>query len=255
MKQGEVAFFLAVRPLEMGLARKVREVQMLYRVDGKLKLLQAAQVKGKRRGQIMGIDTVVGAPVGDVDYVCRQVRTQVEEHGYGGICCSFSGNAFGCLAKVVEHLSDYCRDLGLLFLVSEGYGEIGTYSKVLVSTALSGGDIEGRFRRMGEKYGRQRVMMDIEPMGEDFLIPSPKGTGEKRTVQEIRRLGQEKKAQIFFSKELCARYFTYENGENSLRFVLFDDEGTIQEKMRLAKLWELSGIVATYEEIRSWNLL
>ena len=36
---------------------------------------------------------------------------------------------------------------------------------------------------------------------------------------------------IFFSQDLCARYFTYSRGSES-HFVLFDDAGTLSRKIR-----------------------
>lgn len=255
MKQQGMDFFLGVRPGEIGLTRRGREIQMLYRVDGQLKLLQAGVKGANSVGQILGMDCTVGAPMGDVDYLCRQVMGQVKQRQYAGVCCFFSGSGQGVLAQVVEVLSRRCEEEGVLFMVTESYGDIGEYSRVLVSTALSGGDLEGRFRGMIEKYGKNRVMMDIDCMGEDFLLPSPRGSGERRSIGEILRLQKEKRAQAFFSKELCARYFTYENGEHSLRFVLYDDAGTVEEKMKLGKLWKLAGIVGTFGELRHWNLV
>ena len=43
-------------------------------------------------------------------------------------------------------------------------------------------------------------------------------------------------AQVFFSHELCARYFTYTDREGAAHFVLFDDADTLA-----AKLAQLTG--------------
>lgn len=251
MKTGE--FFYAVRSGDLELTGGGRQIQMLYRVGADLKLLQGG--KGKRGGHIMGIDTGGGAPVGDVSYFCKQVMTQVEEYGYKGVCCFFRGGRSASLVELVEALSQSCKRRGLLLIVTEEYGEVENYGKVLISTALSGGCLEGRFRTAMEKYGRQRVMMDIDCMGEDFLLPAPKGTGERMSLGEIETRRREKQAEVFFSQELCARYFTYQNKEHSLRFVLYDDEGTVREKIRLGKLWKIYGIVGTFEELRYWDIL
>lgn len=243
---------VAVAPGDMGRVKRGREVQMVYRVGAEFRLLQA-EVRGARRGQIMGIDTGRMIPVGDGDYFVGQVMGQMGQHGYGGLCCDFPCG--GGLTAVVEQLSLACGRGGYDFYVPEWYGQLGETSKVLVSTALSGGDLEGRFRRAMELFGRQRVVMSLDCMGEDFLIPSPQGSGEKRSREEIRVLAQTEGAEVFFSKELCGRYFTYQNGEHSLRFVLYDDRGTLEEKMRLAKLWKLAGVMGRYGDLQSWNML
>lgn len=251
MKQGELLVMVA--PGELGQIRRGREVQMVYRLGAGFRLMQAELGLGGRRGQIMGIDTGRTIPVGEGDYFVGQVMGQLGQHGYGGLFCGFPRG--GGLAEVVRELSLACQRGGYDFYVPEEYGDIGDYSRILFSTAISGGDLEGRFRRGLEQYGRKRVFMSLDCMGEDFLVPSPQGSGEKRSMQEIGVLAKTEGAQVFFSKELCGRYFTYQNGEHSLRFVLYDDRGTLEEKMRLAKTWNLGGVVGRFGDLQSWNLL
>lgn len=253
MKQGEL--FVAVSPREMGLGKKGREVQMIYRLGAGFRLYQASVCTGVRQGQLMGIDTGETIPLGEEDYFVGQVMAQLRLHGYGGLCCWFPTGGLPALGRGVSMLAEACAREGYLCLLPEAYGDLGESNGVLVSTALSGGDLEGRFRSAMEKYGRHRVVMELEGRGEDFLIPSPQGCGEKKSVAEIHALALEKGAQVFFSKELCGRYFTYENGERSLRFVLYDDSGTAGEKLRLAKIWKIAGVLGRYEEMESWRLL
>ena len=58
-------------------------------------------------------------------------------------------------------------------------------------------------------------------------------------------------AQVFFSRELCARYFTYTDREGGAHFVLFDDGETLA-----AKLAQLSGcgvqtVFALYPDVQA----
>lgn len=246
----ESRLWVGVGPQEMGSVKKGREVQVLYRMDGALRLRKAGGNFRKTRGNLMGIDTVSGSARGDVAYFCQQVKQQVALFEFGGICCLFEGQGHGAYVEVLEDLRTYCKKNALEFMVTEGYGQVG--GKVLLSTAISGGTLAERFQWAVAQYGAERVVMDIQCMREDFLLPSPKGTGVHLSPRELADLSQ--RARVFYSSELCARYFTYENGSHSLHFVLFDEEGTVREKLRLGKLWHLAGAFVRYHEVGRWKI-
>ncbi|MFI3255129.1 MAG: hypothetical protein R3Y63_12475 [Eubacteriales bacterium] len=250
--QGETKFFLGVRPTQLSKGRALGglELQMIYRLDSHLKLYQASALGGnvEKSGQIMGIDTLDLSPCGDVAGFCRQVSGVVTQHGFGGVACLFRGGTNPCLEEAVASLAELCCGWGIPLIVPEAYGQVGEYPKVFISTAISGGSLEVRFRQAMEQYGRGRLVMDIEAMGEDFLLPAPKGVGEPLGEDEIYEAIVRENADVFFSSELCARYFTYQNGEHSLRFVLFDDQGSVREKIRLARQWKLWGVAVSLDD-------
>ena len=51
-------------------------------------------------------------------------------------------------------------------------------------------------------------------------------------AEELEALMGEKAPSVFYSADLCARYFTY-NREGEAHFVLFDDADTLNQKLRL----------------------
>ena len=53
-----------------------------------------------------------------------------------------------------------------------------------------------------------------------------------KTEEELRRLREGKS--VYFSEELCARYFTYRTGSEN-HYVLFDDAQTLRKKAALAE--------------------
>lgn len=248
MKQQETKFLVGVRGKELGKAVGALEVQLLYRVDPQLKLLQVSGVspQARRKGQIMGIDSREMAPHGDVEAFVVQVGSVLDLCGYGGVACIFRGMGNPCLRETVKALEGLCKNRGIPLLLPETYGDVGDYGKILISTALSGGSFQGRFRQAVGEYGASRVVMDVEPMGMDFLLPAPHGTGKALRYEEIQTLLRTKRGESFFSQELCAKYFTYGNGAHSLHFVLYDDSGTMEEKIRLGKLWKLWGVAVSY---------
>lgn len=253
MTQGATKFFMAVRARELGQgkAKGAREIQMLYRVSGEMKLLRATDLRGHGtgRGEFLGMDSIASGFSGDVGQLLRQVAQVISQEGFGGVACFFPGARNPDLMRFVQGLEDLCQQEKIPLLLPETYGEKLVYGKVFVSSMLSGGSLEGKCLEAVAKYGRERVVLDIQPMGEDYLLPAPGGSGIALGAAVIGDLQQEKGAEVFYSRELCARYFTYENGENSLHFVLFDDEGSIGEKIRLAGLWGMWGVAVACEDV------
>ena len=54
---------------------------------------------------------------------------------------------------------------------------------------------------------------------------------------------------VFFSGELCARYFTYMNREGGAHFVLFDDGDTLRRKMEVARRAGIHTFLAAWPEV------
>ena len=65
--------------------------------------------------------------------------------------------------------------------------------------------------------------------------------------EDLQTLIQQKSPAIFFSQDLCARYFTYsQDGET--HFVLFDDAGSIRKKLQIAAALGISRAVLALEQ-------
>ena len=54
---------------------------------------------------------------------------------------------------------------------------------------------------------------------------------------------------VFFSGELCARYFTYMGRDNGAHFVLFDDGDTLRRKVEVARRLGIHTFLAPWAEI------
>ena len=54
---------------------------------------------------------------------------------------------------------------------------------------------------------------------------------------------------MFFSQELCARYFTYTRG-GEFHFVLFDDAETLNQKLKLGASMGFSAAFLMWPEVR-----
>lgn len=181
----------------------------------------------------MVIDDAGFSGGGEAEGFCNEVLRECAARKFSGVVCRFLGRPAPVLSEAVGRLGELCRGRGLELFVSEAYGAAAPTARVLLSTALSGGSLQGRLEAAGEAFGSSRPAVWIERTAEDFLLPSPGGAGAPLTVEELERRRSEYGADVFFSGELCAHYFTYMAGEKG-HFVLFDDAGSIRKKLRLA---------------------
>lgn len=123
-----------------------------------------------------------------------------------------------------------------------------THACLVASTAISGGCLRERFQELTQQYPN-RVAADLRAISRDFLLPSANTEGIPLSVQARDALRGKIGAQTFFSRELCARYFTYMDEKNNGHFVLFDDADTLQAKCRCLQELEVSPIFARYGDV------
>ena len=71
--------------------------------------------------------------------------------------------------------------------------------------------------------------------------------GEALSAQEFFRLQREYEPVSFFSQELCARYFTYRQGQETY-FVLYDDPSTVSSKLNRARRMGLGAAFVLYRD-------
>ena len=79
---------------------------------------------------------------------------------------------------------------------------------------------------------KNRGQLDLERMRLDFTLPHTMNVRRPLTAEELRRLREGKS--VYFSDDLCARYFTYRSG-NDNHYVLFDDAQSLRKKAALAE--------------------
>lgn len=205
---------------------------LAYRVGGGPHLFRA-NGPVTPQGGLMVIDDAEFSGGGDAEGFCNEILRECAARRFTGVVCRFLERPAPVLSSAVGKLGELCRGRGLECFVSEPYGAAASSAKVLISTALSGGSLQGRLEAAGESFGPGRLALWVERTAEDFLLPAPNGTGAPLTVEELERRREEHGADVFFSGELCAHYFTYMAGEKG-HFVLFDDAGSIRKKLRLA---------------------
>ena len=113
----------------------------------------------------------------------------------------------------------------------EAAADFAPHALAVVCTALTSGSLTQRLTRAAERWGPERLALDLQRMMADFPLSGP-GGGIPLTVSRLRELAQGRAT--YFSRPLCARYFTYRDGGDT-RFVLFDDGQTLKSKMEEAE--------------------
>jgi len=120
------------------------------------------------------------------------------------------------------------RSMGDRLIVPEVWKELLPDSPILISSAISGGDLRTRFRQAAEEHD---CYLLPEPLGMRFPLPCRDGVGETVEVPDT---------QGFYSETLCC-YYAHEPGS----VILWDTEETMMQKTLLAKELGFLGCVET----------
>ena len=118
--------------------------------------------------------------------------------------------------------------LGKQLLVPERWQQDFPEAGVLVSSAMSGGDLQQRFRELA--LGR-RCWLLVEPMAMAFPLPCPDGQGTPVTELPT--------GDGFYSEALGCRY-VHRPGQA----ILFDTPETLERKIQLAQKTGFQGVIA-----------
>lgn len=235
---------------------RLREVQdlpvtpayMAYRM-GKGPHLFRASGSVPPRGGLMFLDCRSFDGFGPTPPFCQEVVRECMARGFSGLVCDFEGGRLPPLEQVVQELGNQCLRRSWTLIVPEQYGHCSPHALVAVSSALSGGTLIQRLREAQERFGRDRVVLALQRTAEDFFLPSPTGSGTPLTQAELRERIEQRNPSIFFSHELCARYFTYMSRKSGAHFVLFDDGATLAQKIQVARSLGIRTVLAAWAEI------
>ena len=186
------------------------------------------------RGGVMAVDSRGFDGLGEPEAFCQEAVRECIARGFSGALLDFEGLTPG-LARVAARLDESFARRGWTLYVPEPYGSRTVKAQVLISSALSGGSLALRLEEAAERFGLERVTLALEKAAEDFYLPSPTGGGVPLEPEELERRMEELRPCVFFSAELCARYFTYMGRDNGAHFVLFDDGDTLRRKIEVAR--------------------
>lgn len=211
--------------LQQAMACTAQLAHMSYRIGPDGTLLASPLPDTLRGGLLMLSDeggTYPDAPEG----LCRQLVQECLRRRYAGVVLDAMPPEGFC-RTLDELLARQERQL-YLPAAAAGYAPHGT---ALLCTALASGSLEDRLAAAAEKWGPERLALDLQRMMLDYPL-SAGGEAAALTPSRLHTLAEGRAT--YFSRPLCARYFTYRTDSGS-RFVLFDDVQTLRMKMDMAE--------------------
>lgn len=221
------------------LAYRVGRGPHLFRAGGSVPL----------RGGVMVVDGQGYDGAGPVGPFCQEVVSECSVRGFSGAVLDFD-RRLPPLEQLAGQLDRLFAQRGLALYVPEPFGHCVSHSRVILSSALSGGSLSQRLEEAAERFGRDRVALSLERSAEDFSLPSPTGSGTPLTRQQLCQQMDALRPSVFFSRELCARYYTYMDRDTGAHFVLFDDGDTMLRKVEVARRAGISLFLSPYQDIR-----
>lgn len=222
---------------------------MAYRV-GRGPHLFRSGIPVPLRGGLMVVDAKGFDGRGEPGVLCQEILRECAARGFGGVVCDFEGRPLPLLERVLSQLDEMLGRKGLTLHVTEGYGHCVQRGRVLISSALSGGSLAQRLEESIMRFGGpEHITLALRRVAEDFFLPSPTGSGRPMSREELSRDLAQRAPSVFFSNELCARYYTYMSRESGAHFILFDDAMSIRKKLQVAQSKGISRAVAALPEI------
>lgn len=198
------------------------------------------------RGGLLTVGDRDAPSVQDPKALTAAVLRECGRHSYKGVLLDFEAplrQDLGCFAR---QLARELRSVGPLY-VPESYHATVPEAIPLICTAVSGGSFSSFLQDCAQRY-KGRFALDVQRLRMDFLLPSKSGAGTPLSADAFQSLFQRESPAVFFSQDLCARYFTYlRDGET--HFVLYDDADTISRKLRIGASMRLPAAFLMWPEI------
>ena len=237
--------FLAVSPGELRtLPRPLPPLaHAAYRIGAGSVLLRQDLSSGVRGGLLMLSDREAPA-VHQPDRLAAALLRECGQRNFCGIAADFeqppTTDRIQLLRAVLRRGGKHFR-----LLVPESCAVES--ASVLINTAVSGGRLNERLQEAIRKH--PGASLDLQRLMMDFPLPCPSGEGTPLSADQLWELRRQHGPAVFFSPELCARYFTYRK-DGAVHFVLFDDAETMRRKLRLAESMGYRTALVMYPEVR-----
>ena len=243
------SLILAATPEQEAAAAEMGTVaHMSYRVEPGPKLMRLSRQLPSQGGLLyFGIEQLQG---NNFNFFCQQCLRECVARQYRGVVADLPQPDDKPLHRLIRQLDGVLHSRGLGLYVPEAFRESAPNAKLLISTAISGGSLKLLLQEAIRRYGPERVVPAAQRSAEDFTPPSRSGTGKQLTPEELREIRTQKRPNVFWSSELCARYFTYFTPAGQAHFVLYDDAETLRAKFRLAGELGISECMAAWTELK-----
>ena len=184
------------------------------------------------RGGLLGLSDRCPDALTAPEELLHTIENGCVERHFDGVLADFDPPVRRDRLALLAQLAQRLARMGKRLCVPEAFAVPG--AQVLICTAVSGGSLTELLRGAVQRYGRERLALDVQRLCMDFPLPCPSGEGRALRQETFAALRRRHSAPVFFSPALCARYFTYRAaGETHL--VLFDDAQTLRRKLELGR--------------------
>ena len=243
--------FLSAVPEEAQAAAKTGRTlaHVAYRIGPDSTLLRQRLLL-QTRGGLLSVSDREAPVVEDPEALCQAVLRECGRRSYSGVVLDFEERPRRDLLSFAAQLSRKLMETRRTLYVPEAYSSAGEYAVILICTAISGGNFQERLQQvLGQYGGSGRLALDVQRLRMDFHLPARSGQGQPLEQGAFHQLMDQESPSVFFSQDLCARYFTYAR-EGQTHFVLFDDAGTLQQKLRIGTALGFSAAFFMWPEIQ-----
>ena len=240
-------FIITLPPRQLPALRgwQATPAHLAYRLGPGPHLFRADNTAPK--GGLMVVDDRDFDGLGPIGPLCQEVLRECQARSFSGAILDFDSR-LPPLEQISVHLDEQFARRGWALYVTERYAPCAPHARVMIPSALSGGSLRRRLEEALERFGESRVVLALEKRREDFYLPSPTGSGQPLSEQELEELMKRLSPAVFFSGDLCARYFTYMSRDNGAHFVLFDDGDTLRRKVEVARQLGVHTFLAPWAE-------
>lgn len=240
--------YLAVTPDKLPQASRYtsRLAHVAYRIGPEGRLTRR-NMPIQVRGGIMVLGDQGCGVIRDCSALCRDVWRECANRGFNGVLADFELPPNQDRTSFLISLSQVLSRNGKQIFVPEVYGQRVPLAAVTVCTAISGGIFRQRLEDACRRFDG-RVALDLQRLRMDFPLPCPSGEGRPMSREELRELMERLRPAVFYSADLCAKYFTCTHDGTS-RFILFDDAGTLQKKLQAGQAMALKTAFVMYPEV------
>jgi hypothetical protein len=238
--------FLSVTPREIpDASRYTRDfVHAAYRIGSDSTLLRQ-ELLLETRGGLLSVEDQDAPLIGDAEKLAAAVLRECARRSYTGAVLDFARTPSADRTAFAALLAGLLNRSRRTLFVTEPYALPGAVT--LINTAISGGSFAERLRDAQTRYGR--IALDVQRLRMDFSLPAPSGEGTTLTGEQLDDLLKREAPAVFFSQELCTRYFTYQK-DGEAHFVLYDDEETLRRKLRIGSSMNIGIGFLLYPEVR-----
>lgn len=242
--------FLAVTPQQLQDATRWRcgLAHVAYRIGPESTLLRQSLLLDTRGG-LLSLSDQDAAAIKDPEKLCTAVIRECGRRSYGGVLLDFElpvSQDRQAFASQLDRI--LARNRRVLYL-PEPYAKAAPGGAVLLCTAMSGGNFTQRLQEAASLRGPGHVALDLQRLRMDFSLPARSGEGTPLTGEALASLMESSAPAVFFSQDLCARYFTYTR-KNETHFVLYDDADTLLQKLRIGGSLGIGTAFLMYPEVQ-----